>query len=31
LAKLSFLNMKLKINFMERLEDTGSNFQVTVN
>jgi len=31
LAKLSFLNMKLKINLMERLEDTGSNFQVTVN
>jgi hypothetical protein len=31
LAKLSFLNMKLKINFTERLEDTGSSFQVTVN
>lgn len=31
LAKLSFFNMKLKINFTERLEDTGSSFQVTVN
>jgi len=31
LAKRSFFNMKLKVNFTERLEDTGSSFQVTVN
>jgi hypothetical protein len=31
LAKLSFFNMKLKMNFTERLEGTGSSFQVTVN
>jgi hypothetical protein len=31
LAKLSFFNMKLKMNFTERLEDTGSSFQVIVN
>ena len=31
LRKLSFLNMKLNINFTQRLEDTGSSFQVTVN
>jgi hypothetical protein len=31
LTKLSFFNMKLKINFTERLENTGSSFQVTVN
>lgn len=31
LAKLSFFSMKLKITLTERLEDTGSSFQVTVN
>jgi len=31
LTKLSFFNMKLKVNFTQRLEDTGSSFQVTIN